>query len=332
MTKQRCAIKALSCLVAALAMAGWAARPLSALDLPRFFSHRNLSEQAAAEMRAEEKISEELDQSADYRSRYQSIQNRPIRLQSHVKPGEELVFQAKWRGLPAGTLRLAAKRLTRLKNRPVFVFELQVTSNDFMGAFYPVDNSVISYADANDGHSYLLRRNISERHRRYKDRLEFKYDSRLENGLPDPVSRYSLVDELGREEAGAPFPIPGAMHDMVSSIYCLRGMDLRKIGDSQSFLLGSRQKPVIASVTVVAEEQLNLPGLGKFACLVVEPSANGANLSGHPLATRGGEKVWLEKHCRIPLQVSAELPWPVGQVIASLVNAEKCDLGRYALK
>jgi hypothetical protein len=69
MTKQRCAIKAFSCLVAALAMAGWSARPLSALDLPRFFSQWNLSEQAAAEMRAEEKISEELDQSADYRSR-----------------------------------------------------------------------------------------------------------------------------------------------------------------------------------------------------------------------------------------------------------------------
>ena len=303
-----------------------------ALDfLPRLSNLLQLSEKPSDEMREEERISEALDQNVDYRSLYQSMENPQVQLYRHVRPGEELAYQAKWRGLPAGSIRLAAKRLTSLKNRPVFVFELNVESNDFLSAFYPINNSLNSYADAASGRSYLLRRRISERNRQYKDRLEFKYDSLLPNGLPDPASRYSLVDDLGRETMSSPFPIPGNLQDIVSVIYYVRGMKLAKTGDSCAILLGSRQKPVIARITVVAEERLDIPGFGKFDCLVVEPSAEGANLSGNLLATRGGEKAWLEKHCLVPVQVSAELPPPLGGVTATLIQAENCSLRQYAV-
>ncbi|MDR2392183.1 MAG: DUF3108 domain-containing protein [Planctomycetota bacterium] len=306
-----------------------------ALEWPRLFRHFNLlglSEKTSDEIQEEEKISEALDQIADYRSLRQSMENPDIPLRRYVRPGETLSYQAKWRGLPAGSVRLSAKRLAILKNRPVFVFELTVESNDFLDAFYPINNRINSYVDASNGRSYLLRRNIAERNRRYKDRLEFKYDGRFPNGLPNPVSRYSMVDDQGRETANNPFPISGNMQDVVSSIFCLRGMGLRKEGDVCLLLIGSRQKPVAARIEVVGEERLDLPGLGKFDCLVVEPSAEGANLSGQPLATRGGEKAWLEKHCFVPLQVSAILPSPVGEVVATLVAAENSVLGRYVAK
>ena len=277
-----------------------------ALEWPRLFRHFNLfnlSEKASDEIQEEEKISEALDQIADYRSLHQSVQNPDIPLRAYVRPGEALSYQAKWRGLPAGSVRLSAKRLAILKNRPVFVFELTVESNDFLDAFYPINNRINSYVDASNGRSYLLRRNISERNRRYKDRLEFKYDGRLPNGLPNPVSLYSMVDDQGRETAGSPFPIPGNVQDVISSIFCLRGMGLKEPGDVRHLLIGSRQKPVAARIEVVGEERLDFPGLGKFDCLVVEPSAEGANLSGQPLATRGGERAWLEKHCLVPLRM-----------------------------
>ena len=303
-----------------------------ALDfLPRLSSLLHLSEKPSEEMREEERISEALNQNADYRSLYQSMENPNVQLYRHVKPGEELTYQAKWRGLPAGSIRLAAKRLTTLKNRPVFVFELSVESNDFLGAFYPIDNSLNSYADAANGRSYLLRRRISERNRQYKDRLEFKYDSLFPNGLPNPESRYSRVDDLGQETASQPFPIPGNLQDIVSAIYYVRDMKLAKTGDSCVILLGGRQKPVIARITVIGEERLDIPNLGKFDCLVVEPSAEGANLSGNLLATRGGEKAWLEKHCQVPIQVSAELPLPLGGMTATLIQAENCPLRQYAV-
>jgi hypothetical protein len=223
-------------------------------------------------------------------------------------------------------VRVAAKRIAKLKDRPVFVFELDVESNDFLSAFYPVKTNINSYVDAENGRSYLIRRRVSERDRDYKDRLEFKYDSRRDNGIPEPVSKYSITGEDGKEVASLPFRIPGNMQDMVSIIYYVRGLELNNVGDSQTLLLGGRNKPVVTTVSVTGEEVVAVPGIGSFDCLVVEPDTGGANISGNLVATRGGEKVWLEKNTRIPVMVSAELPKPVGTVTATLVQADNSEL------
>ncbi len=302
-----------------------------ALDFsfPRLVNWLNLSERASDEIREEERISEVLNQNASYVSLFDSLKNPDVTLQNFVQPGEELRYQAKWRGLPAGAVRLSAKRVAKLKNRPVFVFELDVESNDFLSAFYPVKTNINSYVDAGNGRSYLVRRRVSERNRAYKDRLEFKYDSRRENGIPEPVSAYSMTGDDGREEAALPFPIPGNLQDMVSIIYYVRGLDLEKTGDSATLLLGGRKKPVITTVTVIAEERIAVPGIGSFDCLVVEPDTGGSNISGNLVATRGGEKIWLEKNTLIPVMASAELPKPLGTVSATLVQAEGSRLSEF---
>ena len=303
-----------------------------ALDFsfPRLVNWLALSEKASDEIREEERISEVLNQDASYLSLYDSVRNPDVRIQDFVRPGEELRYQAKWRGLPAGTIRSSAKRLAKLKNRPVFVFELDMESNDFLSSFYPVRTSINSYVDAENGRSYLIRRRVSERSREYKDRLEFKYDFRRDNGIPEPASKYSVTDDGGKEEASLPFPIPGNLQDMVSIIYYVRGLDLRGVGDSRTLLLGGRKKPVVTTVTVVAEEVVSVPGIGSFDCLVVKPETGGSNISGNFVATRGGEKVWLERNTLIPVMVSAELPKPMGVVTATLVHAEGSRLTEFA--
>lgn len=305
----------------------------SALDfhIP-FIRSTNLPDNADAEMNEEERISEVLDQDVNYRKLFDSISNPDIPLNRYVRLGEELRYQAKWRGLPAGTVRLAAKRLGVIKGRSVFVFELNAESNDFLNAFYPVNTNANSYVDAANGRSYLLRRRISERNRNYKDRLEFKYDFRLPNGLPDPILKYSMVGESGQEVANQPVPIPGNMQDMVSVIYYVRGMNLRKVGDSATFLVGGRTQPGIMTVSVVAEDRVQIPNFGTFDCLVVEPQGDGTNISGNLIASRGAEKVWLEKHTRIPVQFSADLPPPLGSIIATLVQADNCPVLNYAIR
>lgn len=306
--------------------------PSFALDFsfPRLVNWLNLSEKASDEIREEERVSEVLNQDASYLSLFDSVSNPDVRIQDFVQPGEELRYQAKWRGLPAGVVRASAKRIAKLKNRPVFVFELDVESNDFLSAFYPVKTNINSYVDAENGRSYLIRRRVSERSREYKDRLEFKYDFRRENGLPNPVSKYSLTADDGREEASLPFPIPGNLQDMVSIIYYVRGLDLQKTGDTRTLLLGGRKKPVVTTVSVIGEEPVSVPGIGAFDCLVVVPETGGCNISGNFIATRGGEKVWLEKNTLIPLMVSAELPKPLGAVTATLVQAEGSRLTEFA--
>ncbi len=300
-----------------------------ALDWSRFAA---LSEKTADEIREEEAISEVLSQDANYRDLFSSIRNPDVHLERYVRPGEELRFQAKWRGLPAGSIRLSAKRVAMVKNRPAFVFELNVESNDFLNAFYPVNTSVNSYVDVKNGRSYLTRRRVSERNRMYKDRLEFKYDFRLPNGLPDPVSKYSMVGEDGQEVANLPFPIPCNMQDMVSVIYYIRGMNLRNVGDTCNMMVGGRTQPVVTTLTVVGEEMLTVPGLGNFDCLIVEPSCGGLNLSGNLVASRGAERGWLDMNTRIPVQVAGELPKPLGMVVATLVQAENSPLTRFAKK
>ena len=298
---------------------------------PRIGNFLGLSEKASDEIREEERVSEVLNQDASYLSLFNSLCNPDVNLRRHVKTGETLRYQANWRGLPAGTIRCSAKRQVMLKGQPVFVFEVNVESNDFLSAFYPVKTSINSYVDADTGRSYLIRRRLSERSREYKDRLEFKYDFRRENGIPDPVSKYSKVDESGKEESALPFPIPGNMQDMVSVIYYIRGATgLNKVGDSCTLLLGGRKKPVVTTVRVIGDEEVSIPDIGVFDCLVVEPETDGTNVSGNLLATRGGEKVWLEKNTRKPVMCSAELPKPLGAVVATLVQADNCELARYA--
>lgn len=300
------------------------------IPFPRLGNFLGLSEKASDEIREEERVSEVLNQDASYKSLFNSVCNPDVNLQAYVKTGETLKYQANWRGLPAGSIRCSAKRQVMLKNRPVFVFEVNVESNDFLSAFYPVKTSINSYVDANNGRSYLIRRRVSERNREYKDRLEFKYDFRRDNGIPDPVSKYSKVGDNGKEEATLPFPIPGNMQDMVSIIYYIRGVDLNGVGDSCNLLLGGRKKPVITTVHVIDEEEIRIPNIGVFDCLVVEPRTDGTNLSGNLLATRGGEKVWLEKNTRIPVMCSAELPKPLGTVVATLIQADNSELLRFA--
>lgn len=302
----------------------------TSLEFPRFGNFLGLSEKASDEIREEERISEVLNQDSSYTSLFKSITNPDVPLKNYVKPGEELKYQAKWRGLPAGNIRCAAKRMAMLKNRQVFVFEVNLESNDFLNAFYPVRTSINSYVDADNGRSYLIRRRVSERNRDYKDRLEFKYDFRRAGGIPDPVSKYSKVGESGKEETALPFPIPGNMQDMVSIIYYIRGADLKNVGDSCNLMVGGRKKPVITKISVVDEEELSIPNIGTFDCLIVEPSTDGTNLSGNLIATRGGERVWLEKNSLVPVMVTAQLPKPMGFVAATLVEASNCELMQYA--
>lgn len=298
----------------------------TSLEFPRLGTLLGLSERASDEMREEERISEVLNQDASYTSLFKTVSNPDVHLKNYVKPGEELRYQAKWRGLPAGNIRCAAKRMAMLKNRTVFVFEVNLESNDFLNAFYPVKTSINSYVDADNGRSYLIRRRVSERNRDYKDRLEFKYDFRRAGGIPDPVSKYSKVGESGKEESALPFPIPGNMQDMVSIIYYIRGTNLREVGDSCNLMVGGRKKPVITKISVIGEEEISVPNIGTFDCLIVEPTTDGTNLSGNLIATRGGEKVWLERHSLIPVMVTAQLPKPMGVVAATLVEATNSEL------
>ena len=306
----------------------------TALDFsfPRLANLLGLSEKASDEIREEDRVSEVLNRDASYVSLFESVSNPDVRISDFVQPGEELRYQAMWRGLPAGTVRCTAKRVAKLKDRPVFVFELAVESNDFLNAFYPVRTSMNSYVDAGNGRSYLIRRRVSERNRDYTDRLEFKYDSRRDNGIPEPVSKYSITGAEGKEESRQPFPIPGNMQDTVSLIYYVRGLELNEVGDSRTILLGGRNKPVVITVSVTGEERIAVPGIGLFDCLVVEPDAGGANISGNFVATRGGEKIWLEKNTRIPVMAVAELPSPVGAVTATLVQADNSELIAFAIK
>ncbi|MDR1611933.1 MAG: DUF3108 domain-containing protein [Planctomycetota bacterium] len=302
------------------------------LDFSRFANRfRNLPDNAKAEIREEEQISEVLHQDANYRQLFQSVTNPDIPLGRYVRPGEDLRYQAKWRGLPAGSIRIAAKRMSAVRGRPVFVFEVSAESNDFLNAFYPVNTSANSYADAATGRSYLIRRRVSERNRSYKDRLEFKYDFRLPNGLPDPVCSYSATQDDGEEMDGRNRPIPGNMQDMVSMIYYLRGLGLKRRGDSCTILVGGRTNPGLVTLNVIDEEIVNT-SMGVFDCLVVQPSGDGTTISASLIASRGAERLWLERNSRIPIKFSAELPKPLGEIVATINEADNCELARYAIR
>lgn len=257
--------------------------------------------------------------------------NPDIQMDNLFQMGERLVYVAKWSGIPGGFITSRAWPVKRqYRQQEVYLFEMQIETNDFISAFYPIQSTIRSFVDAETGHSLLFSRNVREGTYRAHDRTRFEYTHQNELGVPSPVALTTMVREQ-ESEARPPRPIPGPLADPLSIAYYMRHLEVTHPGDSADVLVSDRDRVSRVTVTLLRFEQIHLRGIGTFDCLVIQPSAREhGGLNDGLLKTEGAVTVWVERNTKIPL--FGEVDIPIGRATAVLVDFENCNLEAYIVK
>jgi len=280
------------------------------------------------EAKEETRQSEVLPTRLSIQEKYKTYQNADYRLDKVAKVGEKLTYLVKWKGVPAGTAELEVKRETTLRDRPVYVVELHNQTNDFLSLLYDVDSRVRSFIDVDNGRSHLFKRSGKEGPRTLDDRIEFDYARLDEAGAPAPSSVYVKMKK-GQPQEKPARPIPGPLQDSLSIIYYLRSLDFGAEGTSHPVLVGSRKRTDVATVHLRGSERITLPKIGTFDCLKVEPRGDAEADRSNIVVSKGTATFWLEKHTRIPLMATVDIP--VGSISLSLIKAEQTTLLDHAV-
>jgi len=211
---------------------------------------------------------------------------------------EKLVYQLSLSNIPAGTAVIEATTTggeLRITAR--------VTSNDFLSAIYPVDDSIDTRLIKGN---YLVTR-IRQREGGSMSDTGFTLMLRERTAF--------WVDRLRERYLNTPLPRED-ITDLMTGLYFLRNLPL-EVGTSVVLHLfdGSRYAP--AAVEVVRRERLSLPGFREADTVVVHPK-----LSAAGFFTRNGPlSIWLtDDEKRVPVRMETSIPW--GRVRAELVSAE----------
>ncbi len=255
--------------------------------------------------------------------------NDPINLEDYIIPGEELGYTASWAGFPAGSIKTRVwKNFKKLDDVELYLFEANLETNDFVSLFYPIKNTLHSYAEAATGYSRIFTRKIKEQGYQANDRVDYDYTHKNVLGEPAPELNISVLHNNTVEKL-PPRSIPGKMSDPLSFAWLLRGLNFDQIGTKKSVLISDRFGTGIVTLTLLAEERLTLPELGKFDCLVIKPEATTYDSNRNLLKIEGNARIWLEKHTRIILRAEAESP--IGQASAVLTYYKGTNLDRYRI-
>lgn len=255
--------------------------------------------------------------------------NPPVNLAPCVRPGEKLTYIAKWNGFPGGTITTSVwPVLRKFDDRPVYMFEMTMESNDFLSVFYPVRSTIRSLADAQTGRSCLFRRRVREGSYFGNDRVIFEYEHQDELGKPQPLAMPALIRAESVEEE-EPRAIPGALCDPLSLVWYMRTLRLRERGDTAAVLIGDRFGNGLVTLTVSGSEEIVIAGVGRFRTLVIRPAATTYGGKESLVKTEGQVRFWLEENTKILLRAEADIP--IGRAGVTLLAAENAGLELYDL-
>lgn len=224
---------------------------------------------------------------------------------------EKLTYRITLANIPAGTAIIEASN-----SGGEVRITLRILSNEFLSAFYPVDDHVDTRLIKGN---YLVTR-IRQREGSEVRDTGFTLMLRERNAF--------WVDRLRERYLNTPLPRED-ITDLLAGLYFLRNQPL-EVGKRVMLHLfdGSGYAP--AAVEVVRREHINLPGLREAETVLVRP-----NLSNSGFFSKTGPlSIWFtDDEMRVPVRLETSIPW--GRVRAELVSAEsgpdtpvRPDIGR----
>lgn len=222
-------------------------------------------------------------------------------------PPEYLEYEVKWGVLSVGTSNLQTKQVVDFNGEPAFHIVSEARSSKFCDRFYPVRDMNESWIHATTLHSLGYLKKLREG-TFYRDEWVL-YDYSDKKFLAKTTNR----EGQSRWDTGA---IPGPVQDILSSIYLVRGREL-KVGTEVVVDVNTKQNwPLV--IKVLRKKLVEVPA-GKFMTFEVEPF-----LREEGIFIQKGKRlqVWLtDDKRRIPVRMSVEVVF--GNVTASLTKIGK---------
>lgn len=212
--------------------------------------------------------------------------------------GEELTFTLKYLGIiPIGKASIKVKEWL-YQGREVYYLTVEMKSSPFFSFFYPVEDKVESYLDAQKLHSLCFVEHLREgRH------------------VMEKVTTYDQKNHLAqfhniRRDRIQKVRIPADVQDPVSSLYYLRAQEF-KIDQIITLPVNNHKWNYQALIKILKPETIKIPS-GSFLAWATKPSIE---REGTP--QKGGAIVWFTADERkIPVLVKARTP--IGPVTAYL--------------
>jgi hypothetical protein len=219
--------------------------------------------------------------------------------------GERLLYEVRWRGLPAGHAEIVVDVDGTAGHWTV---NANAKSVGYVSNIYPVDDEYESQFETPGFCSSGIHKHIQEAERRREVKLEFDSEDRvarledrdLLNGAPPRVQQVE---------------IPSCVQDILSAMYYARSLPMT-VGQSFEFPLNDGAKTIQIRADVQAEEEVATEA-GVFQTVRVEPDV----FSGRLFSGQGRLFLWFSKdERRIPVQLRAQIG--VGTINATLAEIE----------
>ena len=224
----------------------------------------------------------------------------------HFKVGERLTYGLSWGIVSAGTATFEIAERQTLDGRSVIKVVHTAKSNDFISAFYPVNNRVETLLDeeATYPHRLLFKRREGKR----KNDIEVIFDQ---------AAHRATVTKDGNTET---MEVPPEVQDTLSVLYFFRAFRSVDVGSSTIIHVNHDKKNYRLELRVEGTERLRGP-LGEFDTVRILAIMPFKGL----FLNEGNIRVWVTNDpARVPVLMKAKVI--IGSVSATLNAVEGVTL------
>ncbi|MBI1824551.1 MAG: DUF3108 domain-containing protein [Nitrospirae bacterium] len=224
---------------------------------------------------------------------------RPVQV---IQSGERLEFSVNWMGMNAGSAILEVGQEVEIGASRAFHIMSTARSNDFISRFFPVEDRIETFVDAEN--LLPLKFMIHQREgRRFKER-EVHYDQ---------TNHKVLQLEEGREET---FKIEPNTQDALSALYFFRTLEMPAPGGSAIIKVHEGGKNWDLEVKVLGKEAIDTP-VGQFNTVKTLVMARYEGV----FMNKGDITVWFtDDDRRVPVQMQSKVA--IGMIKALLVSKD----------
>lgn len=219
---------------------------------------------------------------------------------THPRAGERLGFHGRWFGIPVGHGFIEVKeQLIEFDGRKAYHIHAEGRTNDVLSTFYPIEDKVDSYLDAETLRPLRFEKHQREGHYRADEEVVFDYQARK-------ATYHSLLNGSVKE-----IPLPEEFQDLISALYWFRSQPL-KPGQDLNVNIYTDEKIFETVILVKSPAVLELRKRGSFPAIVVEPKAKFKGF----LVKRGRIWAYLTADSRrLPVYIKASTPWGAMSVV-----------------
>ncbi len=217
-------------------------------------------------------------------------------------PGERLVYEVSYLGVPAGDAVMEVLGKTEMKGREVLHVLSTVESNKFVSAFYPVKDRIETFIDAKEGYSHSIK--IKQRQGKKKRDKVINFDQRRHRATQFKNNKVET------------FLVPPMVQDSLSALYHFRNQASLEVGQSTFIDVHESNKNWELEIQVLEKEKITT-SLGTFNTLKVKALVHYEGL----FMDKGDVTLWLTDDVRhIPVLIKTKIK--IGSITAVLASSE----------